>query len=638
MANGYKRGTAVRYSRWWRGGGAALALAVLAAACSTEPTGGRSDDGKLPPTHGEGGVSAPFDGGNASPRSFGADGAVLDGSALADCVPASELPDEFGRPACPGPDAAVPRRDSGEPPPKMDEDPEPDDDAGTPPTTVDRPCVLGGLCQALTFGSGGKLDMLFMVDDSGSMREEQVALRSQFPNMIRALTTGDLDDDGVVDFIPVSDLHLGVVSSDMGLVGIQGVPGCDGLGDDGILNDVGNRAADATLTCLPTYPRFLSFQTTVDDPAVVAGDFTCLATLGTEGCGFEQQLESVLKALTPSNDPDIRFLGDVNGFGQLGHGDVENAGFDRNSRFTGPSVLAIVLVTDEDDCSAVDTHLFTPDTYLDPADPVYGTPLNLRCVQHQGFLYAIDRYYAGFRKRRAGSESQVVFASIVGVPPDLVAPNVLGAINWTDATARDAFYQGLLDDPRMQYTINATADNIEPSCETTAGRAYPPRRIVELARRFGPTSAVQSICQDDFAPAMDAIVRHVSRSLGNGCITGLQTRTNGLVDCQVVFQLPLQGSPGTSVHECDDLLYLSVPTDRPARASNGAAVCTVDQVPVVVGASGLEPTPGLLGWFYDDFSGAILTECSPFGISQRVGFTPGTSLPAGVTAHLDCSR
>ncbi|HMI93500.1 MAG TPA: hypothetical protein VK509_19140, partial [Polyangiales bacterium] len=39
------------------------------------------------------------------------------------------------------------------------------------------------------------LDLLFLVDNSGSMKEEQEALRREFPKMIRVLTTGDRNAD-----------------------------------------------------------------------------------------------------------------------------------------------------------------------------------------------------------------------------------------------------------------------------------------------------------------------------------------------------------------------------------------------------------------------------------------------------------
>jgi hypothetical protein len=42
---------------------------------------------------------------------------------------------------------------------------------------------------------------------------------------------------------------------------------------------------------------------------------------------------------------------------------------------------------------------------------------------------------------------------------------------------------------------------------------------VEVARGFGASGMVQSICQDDFGPAMDAIVRVIGRRLANAdCI------------------------------------------------------------------------------------------------------------------------
>src|SRR6185295_7150212 len=79
------------------------------------------------------------------------------------------------------------------------------------------------------------LDLLFVVDDSGSMKEEQASLQRELPHMIERLTTGDIDGDGDADQLPIDELHLGVVSSDMGLVGISGIDKCEGLGDDGLL-------------------------------------------------------------------------------------------------------------------------------------------------------------------------------------------------------------------------------------------------------------------------------------------------------------------------------------------------------------------------------------------------------------------
>ena len=116
-----------------------------------------------------------------------------------------------------------------------------------------------------------------------------------------------------------------------------------------------------------SYPRFLTYQGGVNGAAMTANDFACISALGTEGCGFEQQLESVLKALWPKVDPmpevpgknRITFLGDPNGFGQDGQGDGANAGFLRNDR--GRSLIAVILVSDEEDCSSARHEALHPD-------------------------------------------------------------------------------------------------------------------------------------------------------------------------------------------------------------------------------------------------------------------------------------
>ena len=81
------------------------------------------------------------------------------------------------------------------------------------------PCLVSAVSDALSVKNIDKVDLLFMVDDSSSMADEQTALAKQFPRLIEALTTGDRDLDGKLDFRPAKDLHLGVVSSNMGVAG-----------------------------------------------------------------------------------------------------------------------------------------------------------------------------------------------------------------------------------------------------------------------------------------------------------------------------------------------------------------------------------------------------------------------------------
>src|SRR5690606_22476209 len=143
-------------------------------------------------------------------------------------------------------------------------------------------------------------------------------------------------------------------------------------------------------------------------------------------------LEALLKALAPtraapSTGPSYvppRFLG-----GTLGHGDAENAGLARPD-----SLLAVVVLADEDDCSARDVELF------DPTSSTYTADLNLRCQAHaEEALHPIERYVDGLLALRRDRPDLLAYALIGGVPPDLVEPS---------ASAEG--YARILADERMQ--------------------------------------------------------------------------------------------------------------------------------------------------------------------------------------------
>lgn len=367
-----------------------------------------------------------------------------------------------------------------------------------------RTCGLAGCGQSIT-GTGGVVDLLFVVDSSQSMKEEQESLAQEFPRMMRKLTTGDHDEDGTPEYEPIHDLHLGVVSTSLGAN--VSYPGCEGNGDSGKLLH-----SPSVAGCEGPYPAFLTYVDGEDDPEQVAQDFACLAQLGVDGCGFEQPLESALQALWPSSDPTLRFLS-VDTDGSLGRGDRDNAGFLRNDPGGQPATLAIVVVTDEDDCSAFETDLWIQNA--PPDSPYAMQSINLRCYYNPDSLYDLERYAVGYRALHGWTGARVLFAAIVGVPVNLVDQSALAAVDWNDDAQREAHYDKILNDPRMQEVpvddseAMAGPDTLEPSCMTEHGTAYPPRRIVSLARKFGPNSLVQSICGDNLGPPIEIIVRRV---------------------------------------------------------------------------------------------------------------------------------
>lgn len=531
-------------------------------------------------------------------------------------------------------------------------------DAGT---RSDNKCVQ--TTWPLNVRSVDKLDLLMMVDNSNSMVGEQQSLKREFPKLINVLTTGYRYPDDPNPFPPVKDMHVGVVSSDMGIPGVElGACHADG-GDDGRLQNVPH--GDSCDAAYPSFLRFIGDPNVgpVSDPNKLANDVACIAALGTSGCGFEQQLESPFKALWPklyqNADGNIvspnpyRFVS-ISEEGTWGRGDVPiaqggNAGFLRNAATEGQSLVAILVVTDEEDCSVKSTEHLKPNNQL-PSDSPYRTEdINLRCYLHKEFLYDIqERYLKGFRALRPGNEELVVFAAIAGVPTDLVDDNTLSQVDFSDDAQRDAFYNNILSDARMQEQIDPSTmpgsgtGNLTPSCvrmvpdESSLSTAFPPRRIVQLAQLFGDNGIVQSICQDDFGPALGAVINTIARHLGEACLPRPLTRqSNGLVPCDVIWELPAQAPPGTPTPtSCDQLPFLGPVNDgSPATNARGGVNCMAQQIAVTNPGSGLPPDGE--GWFYDDFSQDVTKTCKP-DQRQRVAFTLSAKPPTGVALKLEC--
>jgi hypothetical protein len=196
-------------------------------------------------------------------------------------------------------------------------------------------------------------------------------------------------------------------------------------------------------------------------------------------------------------------------------------------------------------------------------------------------------------------------------------------------------------------------DEMRPSCDTAQGVAYPPHRIIDVAEGFGANGVVQSICQDDFGPAIDAIIAIIARQLGAVCLPRpLVRNARGTVGCNVIWELPHPSRPvaGTPV-ACDGLPFLLPVNENEGeepRTSEGAARCRVAQLAVAGGATMdtrndtdqngvIDDADAIFnaGWYYDDFSPEVQQECTS-NPKQRVAFTNGAMPPTGVTVKLEC--
>lgn len=331
-----------------------------------------------------------------------------------------------------------------------------------------------------------RVDLLFVIDDSCSMTEEQASLTTELPRLIQLLASGDLDEDDVPEG-PRLDVQVGVVTTDMGTGGYT-VPTCarSDLGGDGILRTTGRTDIAG---CPATLPPFTACGE--DDPGC-ARDLACVATVGTGGCGFEQPLDAALKALTPSRAP-IEFHA-----GTRGHGDGANAGFLREG-----SVLAIVVVTDEEDSSARDPAIFDPER-SDLGD------LNLRFFVHgASALHPISRYVDGLLDRRADPR-RLVYFPMAGIPADL-EPAPDAAPDWERLISEEP---AVRDDRMEERTDPGMPSRLIPSCNVPGrGVAFPPVRIVRLAReleRAGAQVGVASVCREVYRDSMTALARRIA--------------------------------------------------------------------------------------------------------------------------------
>lgn len=321
------------------------------------------------------------------------------------------------------------------------------------------------------------VDLLWVIDNSHSMREEQANLALNFSSLIEVLTDPpDADGNGMPDYPAVEDLRVAVVTTDMG-VGANNVLGCDAAGDEGDLVRTAQGDAEGCDGFELDPDPWIEFHG--DDEETFAQQFACLAQLGTEGCGFEQQLDAMLSALVT----------------RAGVGEP-NEGFIREN-----SLIAIVFVTDEDDCSTADDALFDP---TPAAVGEYGT-MGTRCAFNPGLLQPLNHYVAALDPLRLDRPAGMVVAAITGVPTDLVE----------NPEAID--YDVLLADPRMQYQVDPADENaLVPACSAISiGSAPPGRRLVDFVRTFSPgeRGLVQSICSTDLRPAMEAIAALIARRL-----------------------------------------------------------------------------------------------------------------------------
>jgi hypothetical protein len=198
------------------------------------------------------------------------------------------------------------------------------------------------------------VDLLFVIDNSGSMDDEQVNLVNSVPSFISEIQTQLADADSY---------HVGVITTDA----YEFNEGCT---QEGAMVIATGGSDSSHAVCGP-YTEGFTYMTENDDLDVA---FPCAAKVGTDGDGDERPMQTMQAALSP----------DMNGPGGC------NEGFLRDD-----ALLVIVIITDEEDDHEIAG--CAQDTY--PGSD--GGP---------------GQWFEGVVAAKAGVEENIVVLSLVGPP------------------------------------------------------------------------------------------------------------------------------------------------------------------------------------------------------------------------------
>lgn len=383
------------------------------------------------------------------------------------------------------------------------------------------------------------VDILFVIDNSGSMAEEQGTLARNFEAFVRVLEAESVD----------ANYRIAVTTTDSGNplcrhstpeYGNFVMSSCRSRSDEFVW-ERGNEVDDfRRVACEDACPaEWSTFETT---PTTIRGSddvvarpwleridgitnlpeglstaqaFACFGPQGVRGCGYEAPLESMLQALARTT----------------------TSGEDEHGFLRADALLAIVFVTDEVDCSA-QAHargVFdgSGDRSLWPNEKAPAAPnavcwaAGVECevdedgrrhcepatvgadgqpaVDEDGVLHPLSRYIDYVEsllehKRQLRPDAAVLVSVLSGVPLD---------------------YRGgeLLYPPRDGSTFDVEYGS-PPGCESTNGVAVPPVRLRAFAEHFAQPDqqVLYSACAENYESALASIAHALEERFVPACL------------------------------------------------------------------------------------------------------------------------
>lgn len=405
-----------------------------------------------------------------------------------------------------------------------------------------------------------KLDILFVVDNSGSMCEEQVNLGENF-RAFASFLYEDLGDN--------ADYRLAVTSTDLRTQGQGGNFLNTPAAPNQLINCTrpdGTPFVPDTADCPANLPLVLKSSDIANQEQLVR-NFRCMATLGTQGDSFEKGLEAMRLSLS-CNGPNRAQFGQcciprdgltpaqaesvADGFVYDPFCEIEDEA--QEPEFLRPdALLVVVFVTDENDCS--DPFSNPPESNL--AICKYGTGdgdgngipdgyrdqeicsglnetecfqrecstltaedcqerrcvvdrlRNSNCEWYRDRLVPVSDYQDFLNGLKLSPERQVIVASIVGSRAYTESGEEI-FFNLPETPTNPAC------DPDNPAFGSISEDaccpggqcegRIQPSCQSDNGIAFAGRRYLQLAEAYGPNGIGCPAGSDEFGECVTICV------------------------------------------------------------------------------------------------------------------------------------
>ena len=445
-----------------------------------------------------------------------------------------------------------------------DDDDDDDDDGGTGEKLDIGGSTVPG-CDNADVGCTDQIDLLIVIDNSGTMGQEQVNLARNFPLLIDRLE--NLTDSAGTPVNP--DVQIMVTTTDFGN------PLCTPFEPD---DYEPSRGAPISSPCTDRLARFNDLTGTVSIPeactdvcpnsaapegapyiafqgadnnvgmvpdADIDGDMmpdspvaqalACIGPQGIDGCGYESPLENMLQALNPGAE--------WNGGSQP---------FLRQN-----ALLAIMIVTDEADCSVKDYSIMEDATFQE-TNPDNGMPqassaicwnAGVQCTGPDAMgvysdctsraeedLQPISRYTEYLiDDLRNNQGKEVIMLGILGVPL-VTEHNPEAPFEPTAGGVFDLVYRDWVDGQYpagdilpAEFGMNVDAAEkqfdfgIGPGCTGEdgaggfTGQAIPPVRVKEVCESLnvddGIRCCIESICDTDFSAAINCLTGIIQETI-----------------------------------------------------------------------------------------------------------------------------